>query len=134
MEYFLKEILWLRGDAGALHAIQRFALMKTLEAIFSEAERLGVNIEFAADGFIELSPADRVPRDFVAAVRERSAELRAALVARASSLHLTKQILLGEFDACKDSTRRRLVAALRQVPHPLARRALEQLDNRKAQP
>ncbi len=100
--------------------------MRTDE-IISEASRLGVAIALAPDGYLEVFPADRVPRDFLAAVRERKAELRACLEARAPWLHAAKQILLREFDGCDGSTRRKLTAGLRCVPHPLARRALETL-------
>jgi len=70
----------------------------TIDEIISEASRLGVAIALAPDGCLEVFPADRVPRDFLAAVRERKAELRACLEARAPWLHAAKQILI-RFDS-----------------------------------
>jgi hypothetical protein len=107
--------------------------MKTpLDEILHEAERLGVGIALAPDKFLEIFPAAKVPRDFLAAVRERKGELRTFLESRAPWLHTAKQILLREFDGASHATRKRLVRGLRSVPHPLARRAIVRLEREAA--
>ncbi len=51
--------------------------MKTpIDEIISEASRLGVGIALAPDDYLEVFPAAKVPRDFLAAVRERKAARR----------------------------------------------------------
>jgi len=108
--------------------------MKTpIDEIISEASRLGVGIALAPDDYLEVFPAAKVPRDFLAAVRARKTELRAFLAARAPWLHVAKQILLGEFNGCDGSTRQKLADGLHSVPHPLARRALEILEEASRQ-
>jgi hypothetical protein len=104
--------------------------MKTktpIDEILCEAERLGVGIALAPDGYLDIFPAAKVPGDFLAAVRERKGELRAFLESRAPWLHTAKQILLGEFDGASHATHARLVRGLRDIPHPQARSAILQL-------
>jgi sugar phosphate isomerase/epimerase len=110
--------------------------MKTktpLDEILCEAERLGVGIALAPDNHLEIFPAAKVPRDFLAAIRERKGELRTFLESRAPWLHTAKQILLGEFDGASRATRERLVRGLRDIPHPQARSAMARLQHEAQQ-
>ena len=101
--------------------------MKVTE-IFSHAQELGVRIELARDGCLEISPANRTPGELVAAVRARRYEVKKYLLAQASALHLAKQVLLGEFAGCDVPTRLRAAKILRDhISEPLVRAALAHL-------
>ncbi len=90
---------------------------------------LAVGIALAPNNTQNFPRPAKVPRDFLAVVRERRVELRAFLESRAPWLHVAKQILLGEFDGANHSTRVRLVRSLRDIPHPQARSAIIRLES-----
>jgi hypothetical protein len=98
----------------------------TTTEILNEANRLGIAIALAPDGYLEIFPRSKVPRDFLAAVRANKTELRKFLEARTRA-HLAKQVLLGEFDNCKRATLKRVANELALDGRLLCQRAIAHL-------
>jgi hypothetical protein len=104
--------------------------MTTPQEIFLEASRLGLGIELAGDGFLDVFPADRVTPDFLVAVRRHKLEIISVLEARrrASFVHLARQVIQGEFDGCERGVRIALMNDLnRYNKHRLCLRAFSML-------
>ena len=107
--------------------------MTALE-LYQEATRHGLRLEPRGDK-LAVIPANRVPPDFVAALREHKAELLALLESKSANLppdcapwlYIARQILAGEFDGADRSTRQSLVLGLRNINQPRCRLALERV-------
>ena len=99
--------------------------------LYMEATRRGLRLEPAGDK-LAVIPKGRCPPDFADVLRQHKVELLDWLEHNLTSgcipwLHVARQILDGEFDGCDGSTRKSLTIGLRNIRHPLCRRALERL-------
>ena len=99
--------------------------------ILNEANRLGIAIALAPDGYLELTPRSKVSRDLLAAVRANRTELREFLEVQ-GRVHLAKQIFYGEFDGCKPAVLKRVANELALDGRLLCQRAIARLHQRKA--
>jgi hypothetical protein len=97
--------------------------------LLAECERRGLQLEPRGQ-MLYFGPEENTTPEIVEQLRRHKFEIINALEARqrAACLHLSKQILLGEFDHADNSTRERLAASLRFFPHTLCLRALERLE------
>ena len=111
--------------------------MSDVQAILTRAQRLGLHLQVEGER-IAIAPAWLCPPELLATIREHKPEVMSLLEARAyhlppgcaSWLHIARQILAGEFDGADSSTVQSLTIGLRNIGHPLCRRALEWLKGR----
>jgi hypothetical protein len=100
-----------------------------------EATRRGLRLEPRGDK-LAVIPADRLPPEFAATLRQHKREILSLLEGQAAGLapdcapwmNVARQVLDGEFDSLLDSSvRESLEIGLRSIPHPLCSRALARL-------
>lgn len=104
------------------------------QTLYTEAIRHGLRLEARGDK-LAVIPASRCPVEFADTLRSHKGELLSWLEAQrvgmradqAPWLHVAKQVLAGEFNGADNSTRESLVIGLRNLAHPVCRRALERL-------
>ena len=96
--------------------------------LIQECERRGLQLEPRGD-MLFFGLEENTTPELVAQLRRRKFEIIGILEARqrAACLHLSKQILLGEFDGCERGVRIRLMNALNHFSHPLGLRAFTRL-------
>src|SRR5215213_254162 len=97
-----------------------------IESLLKQASALGLHLEPRGDRLL-VTPAENCTAEIVAELRQHKTEVLAALKAnsaRATWLHIARQILAGEFDDAKPSIRESLTTELWSIPHPLCCRAL----------
>jgi hypothetical protein len=110
----------------------------TAQALYHEATLRGLRLKPDGDTLI-VSPKTKCPPDFADMLRRHKQELLSWLSSRAAALtpdcapwvYVARQVLDGEFDGVDRSTRESLIIGLRNIQHPLCRRALGWLQLRK---
>lgn len=121
--------------------------MSTPAELYHRARELGLTLKPAGD-LLVIQPKGKCPPELRALLAEHKAELlawlrspfptspRQAMELPAQNtlppdqlpwLHIAQQILAGEFDGCDSSTTESLIIGLRDIEHPLCRRALAAL-------
>jgi hypothetical protein len=107
----------------------------TAELLLRKAASLGIRLE--QEGLmLAISPADECPEELLDKLRAHKQEVLDLLESRAAGLHpscapwlhISRQIVEGEFDGADGSTRQSLRIGVRNIAHPACRRALERLD------
>lgn len=106
----------------------------TAQHLCLEASRRGLRLEPRGDK-LAVIPAHLCPPDFADELRAHKRELLNLLETRTACLppdcapwlHIARQILAEEFDGADRSTVESLTIGVRNIPHPLCRRALEHL-------
>jgi len=103
--------------------------MNAIEQVIQECERRGIALEHGGDKLL-VTPFEATTPALVKKLRAHKFEILSALESRRkdAAIHLSKQILCGEFDGCDASTQRRLTLVLCSFASPLTRRALEHLN------
>ncbi len=109
----------------------------TAHDLYTEAARRGLRLEPRGDK-LAVIPAYRVPSAFADVLRQHKRELLDWLEARtchlppdcAPWLHISRQILAGEFDGADNSTVESLNIGVRGIRHPLCQQAVERLKGR----
>jgi hypothetical protein len=107
----------------------------TAREICKEAARRGLRLELRGDK-LAIIPANRLQPEFAEQLRQHKHEILALLAMHndgfspdcAPWIHVAAQVLAGEFDGADRSTSQSLAIGLRQVSHPLCRRALMRLE------
>jgi hypothetical protein len=108
---------------------------KTMAQILvGEAPVWGIHLERSGDKLV-IYPASKCPREFKELLRAHKAEILDLLEAKADGLapdcapwlHISRQIIHGEFDGADSSTRASLTIGLRGIAHPICRDALKRL-------
>lgn len=102
------------------------------------ASELGLRLEPRGDK-LAVIPAERLTPDFAAELRQHKREILDWLETRTVQLtpdqvpwlHVSRQILAGEFDGADKSTRESLRIGLRSIAHPLCQQALVGLSKRQ---
>jgi hypothetical protein len=105
-----------------------------VEVIFREAQRWGVRLQKRGENII-ITPKGKAPPEYLDLIRQNKSAVISwfeAMEARlpkdhAPWLHVAKQVLAGEFDACSNSMRESLVIGLRSINHATCRQAMERL-------
>ncbi len=106
----------------------------TAPDLFRRAAALGLRLEPRGDR-LAVIPGSRLPAELADSLRQHKTELLMLLESRALGLpddcapwlHVSKQVLAGEFEPLDKSTAQTLSIGLRSIQHPLCRRALERL-------
>ena len=109
--------------------------MSEAETILTRARSLGLTVCVEGDR-IAIAPARLCPPDLLAEFREYKTAVIASLEADTNRLprdcapwlHISRQVLAGEFDGCDRSTRASLTIGLISIAHSLCRRAVEHLN------
>jgi hypothetical protein len=113
----------------------------TAAELFQRATAMGLRIEPRGDK-LAVIPADRVPSEFAALLREHKRELLNWLQARGSNvpldcvpwLYIARQILAGEFDDADGSTRESLRIGLCSIKGSICQDAAQRLVNKVQRP
>ena len=105
-------------------------------AIYHRAIALGLSLETDGEKLLVFGKRnDALPAELVAELREHKREILDLLETQAVALrpdeipwlHVSRQILAGEFDGADASTVESVTIGLRSIPHPLCRSAVENL-------
>ena len=115
--------------------------MNTTLEIFRRAQSFGLQLE-ADGGDLLVRPRSKCPPAFVAELKQHKAELLDWLETRTTQLspdqvpwlHVSRQILAGEFIGADNSTRESLRIGLRSINHPLCQSALHRLAIKSQRP